>query len=357
MNYIWETLQCSTLPIVIYGMGNGADKLLLLCEQFNIPVLDIFASDEFVRGHTFHGYLVQKYSDLCKKYDDFIILLAFAAFEDELIAKITDYAYRHPLYAPDLPLFGGEILTPDWVHDNKNDLSYAYNILADEQSKKVFETVLKYKLSGDVLELRSCETSRDEIFSSILHFGTSEVFLDLGAYNGDTAKEFAAQTKNSYKQIIAVEPDKKNFSKLLQTASQLHDMRCENIGIWDHCGSLSFSGGGGRAGCITPDEAIDVETSKKYNISVNTIDNIVGDSDITYIKMDVEGAEHEALDGGKNTIKRCHPKLAVSAYHKTHDFLKLILKIHSIDSSYKLYLRHHPYIPAWETNIYAVADR
>ena len=354
MTYLWDMLRETQLPVVIYGMGDGADKLFLRCEQFGVTVADIFASDEYVRGHTFRGYRVLKYSEVCEKYDDFIILLAFAAFEDELMAKITRYAHEHPLYAPDLPLFGGEILTPDWVKEHADDLRTAYSILADEQSKTVFETVLRYKLSGGVLDLRTCETPREEIFETIFRFDENETFLDLGAYNGDTVQEFALQTSGIYRGIIAVEPDKKNYEKLLRATAELHDVRCENVGIWETNGILSFSGGGGRASCLTPDAVLDAETSKKYHIPVDTIDRIVGSGDVTYIKMDVEGAEHEALEGGRETIIRCHPKLAVSAYHRTHDFLTLILKLHAIDPTYRIYLRHHPYIPAWETNIYAI---
>jgi len=354
MTFLWEMLKHTALPVVIYGMGDGADKLFLRCEEFGVPVADIFASDEYVRGHVFRGYKVLKYSEVCEKYEDFIILLAFAAFEDALMAKITRYAHEHPLYAPDLPLFGGEILTPEWVKAHADELRLAYDLLADEQSKTVFETVLRYKLSGDVLALRACETPREEIFKTIFRFGTEETFLDLGAYNGDTALEFARQTDGAYKEIIAVEPDKKNYEKLIRSTAALHAVRCENVGIWETRGLLSFSGGGGRASCITPDAVLDTETSKKYHIPVDTIDNIVESSNVTYIKMDVEGAEHEALEGGKATITRCHPKLAVSAYHRTHDFLTLILKLHAIDPTYKIYLRHHPYIPAWETNIYTI---
>ena len=187
MTYLWEMLQHTNLPVVIYGMGDGADKLFLRCEQFGVQVADIFASDEYVRGHTFRGYQVLKYSDVCEKYEDFIILLAFAAFEDELMSKITRYAHEHPLYAPDLPLFGGEILTPDWVREYGDELRFAHSILADEQSKAVFETVLRYKLSGDVLSLRTCETPREELFASILvptkRFLISELITEIRCRN------------------------------------------------------------------------------------------------------------------------------------------------------------------------------
>ncbi len=354
MTYLWNLLQNTTLPVVIYGMGDGADKLFACCEAFSVPVSDVFASDEYVRGHEFHGYRVLRYADVCQKYDEFIILLAFAAFEDSLMEKITGYARKHQLYAPDLPLFGGEILTPDWLHENSDDIRKAYDLLADDVSRHTFESVLRYKMGGDILTLRACETPREAVFSDIFSFSQEETYLDLGAYNGDTVHEFVGLTGGNYKKIVAVEPDRKNFQKLMQSVEELQHVECVNVGVWDKSGTLSFSGGGGRASCLTPDESVTSETSKRYSVSVDTVDNIVGDGDVTYIKMDVEGAEREALLGARNTLFRCKPKLAVSAYHRTDDFVKLLLLIHKLNPEYRLYLRHHPYIPAWETNIYCV---
>ncbi len=354
MTYLWELLQNTTLPVVIYGMGDGADKLFACCEAFSVPVADVFASDEYVRGHEFHGYRVLRYDEVCQKYNEFIILLAFAAFEDGLMEKITGYARKHQLYAPDLPLFGGEILTPSWLRDHADDIRKAYELLADDVSRKTFESVLRYKMGGDILILRSCETPREDVFSDIFSFSQDETYLDLGAYNGDTVEEFCQLTGGNYRKIIAVEPDRKNYQKLTQRVEELHNVECVNVGVWDESGTLSFSGGGGRASCLTPDTSVVAETSKRYCVSVDTVDNIVGDGDVTYIKMDVEGVEREALLGARNTLCRCKPKLAVSAYHRTDDFVKLLLLINELNPNYRLYLRHHPYIPAWETNIYCV---
>ena len=69
--------------------------------------------------------------------------------------------------------------------------------------------------------------------------------------------------------------------------------------------------------------------------------------------MDIEGAESKALDGASETIKKYHPKLYVCAYHRNEDFFELVKKIHSLNADYRIYMRHHPYIPAWETNLYA----
>ena len=74
----------------------------------------------------------------------------------------------------------------------------------------------------------------------------------------------------------------------------------------------------------------------------------------TIIKFDVEGCEKEAIEGAEKTIGRYKPKLILSLYHRTEDLLELPLKIKELNPDYKLYLRHHPYIPAWDTNLYCI---
>ena len=62
---LWDKLKNETRPIVVYGMGNGADKIFALCEKHGIHIADIYASDEFVRGHSFHDIRVKTYSEIC----------------------------------------------------------------------------------------------------------------------------------------------------------------------------------------------------------------------------------------------------------------------------------------------------
>ena len=77
---LWQYLASTSKPIVMYGMGNGADKILAVCDRFGIEVQDFFASDGFVRGHSFHGKQVMHYADMVEKYGagQFIVLLSFA---------------------------------------------------------------------------------------------------------------------------------------------------------------------------------------------------------------------------------------------------------------------------------------
>lgn len=86
---IWDALAKSDKPAVIYGMGNGAEKIIEALGEYGVGVSDIFASDDFVRGHSFKGFRAKKYSEICEKYDDFNVILAFATHLEDVLEKNT----------------------------------------------------------------------------------------------------------------------------------------------------------------------------------------------------------------------------------------------------------------------------
>ena len=336
-----ERLRAEKRPIVVYGMGNGADKIFDLCERHNIRITDIYASDEFVRGHSFHGIRVKKYSEICELYGDFVILLAFAVFRDDLMERIDRMAHEHTLLVPDVPLFGSTVFDYDFFEANLDSVNKAYSLLADEKSKQVFADIINAKLTGDYFLLRRCETGREEVFENIIRLSYNERYVDLGAYDGDTITEFLAQTGGRYSKITAFEPDRKNRAKLEYKYASLDGLKVCPYASWNENTTLTFSGNGGRMSCIDDDG---------YEVEARAVDSVVMSA--TYVKMDVEGAERETLRGCRRLIERCAPKLAVSAYHRAGDIFTLPLLIHELDPDYKIYIRHHKYVPAWETNIY-----
>ena len=89
-------------------------------------------------------------------------------------------------------------------------------------------------------------------------------------------------------------------------------------------------------------------------ILMRALDTVLSGDKVTYIKYDVEGAEYEALLGSKDAIRRHKPKLFCAVYHRNEDLFRIPLLIAELGPEYKLYLRHYPYIPAWETNIVAI---
>ena len=210
---MWNYLKEQNRPIVIYGMGNGADKIIDTLADFDVTVSGVFASDDFVRGQTFRGFKVQKYSDLKQQFPNMIALVSFGTQRDEVLDNIKRIAQETEVLAPDVPVYGGGLFTLDYAKEHKSELQKVYNLLADEQSKKVFENTTLYKLSGDIRYLFDCESEPREAYEAILKLTDTETYCDLGAYRGDTVAEFLHYTKG-YNKIVAVEPDKKTYIKL-----------------------------------------------------------------------------------------------------------------------------------------------
>lgn len=342
-----ERLQTTAKPIFIYGMGDGCLKVLKIFEEYNIPCAGIFASDEFVRDKIFCGHHIHKLSDIEAAVDDFICVLAFGAGYRELIDKIDLLNSRHELIVPDMPVIGDGLFTQEYMLNHFDELESVYDMLCDEQSKRVFENVVTFKITGDIGLLKECETPVGEAYDNILRPNMNEIYVDLGAYTGDTVRELLEHTDDKYAEIYAVEPNKRNFRKLSEYAEGMLNVTLINAAVWNEETELIFSKGGGRMphlsdrGIVTP---------------AVSVDSVLDGKACTYIKMDVEGAEARAIDGAKDTLIKYMPKLNVALYHRTEDIFALPLMIKCLCPEYKFYMRHFPYYPAWDTNLYAVKE-
>ncbi|MCD8328453.1 MAG: FkbM family methyltransferase [Ruminococcus sp.] len=340
----WERLVLTDKPIYVYGMGDGCIKLMKQFERFGIKIAGIFASDEFVRGHSFLDFKVQKLSEVEAQNDDFVIALAFAAGYKELIEKIDSIAKKHELIVPDTAVYGGEPFLKETLESSFDKASVVYEHLSDEKSRSVFKSVVKYKITGDISFLKSCETTPEEAYLNILKPSGDEVYVDLGAYTGDTVKEYLTFAK-SYKRIYAVEPNGRNFRKLSEYMSTLDKAEAVNAAATDTSGKVYFAKGGGRQARI--------DDKKGVLTDAISVDSLLMGKPVDFIKYDVEGEEMKALKGSEQTIKNYSPKLCVALYHKLYDMFDLPLEVLRLNPDYKLYIRHYPYYPAWETNLFA----
>lgn len=340
---VWDNLKASNKPVVLYGMGLGAEKIMDTLAEYGISVDDIFASDEFVRGHSFRGFKVLKYNEVCEKYDDFNVVLCFASRLDNVINRIAEINKEHTVYAPDVPVVGGGLFSREFIEENEDKFDFVYNHLADEESKRVYIDILNFKVSGKIGYLLNSFVDKASVYHDILKLNKSEDILDLGAYDGDTIREFMQATNGRYSSITALEPDAKNFKKLIKNTEGMENLTCLNMGAWNEKDTLIFSTKAGRNSKLSADGV---------GVEVTDIDSL--ELSPSFIKMDIEGSELKALDGMKQTIKRYKPKLYVCAYHRNEDLFALPLKILELNEDYKIYFRHSQYIPAWESNFYCV---
>lgn len=350
---MWEKLKNESRPIMVYGMGNGADKLFERFSKLGISVSEVFASDGFVRGHSFRGYKVRSFSEIKENYSDFVIILSFASNREDVISMLADINDKYDIYVPDMPIAGvDEYFDKDFYNSHYGEIIKAYECLADEKSRVIFSSIVNYRLTGRMEYLLKCYMEREEMYS-ILPCDKILNAVDAGAYNGDTAREMKQYFPN-LKRVLALEPDRKNFKKLVRYSEAEDEIEVLpiNAAAWCKDSDGIFFGSGNRNSTAVATASYE---HSEDSIKMIEIDSLT-DEKIDYIKYDVEGAEREALEGSCRIIKRDFPSLLVSLYHRSRDLFELVNSIKEAYPEYTLHLCRLKCLPAWEINLIAVKN-
>lgn len=240
-------------------------------------------------------------------------------------------------------------------------------IVPTELLTNYLDYVILITVKSDVLEvykqLLGMEIDRRRIFISqdgrILAFcgkqyfdffeaekGEKEIFVDGGSYNLNTSLEFIDWSKNDYKKIYVFEPDLYCFNKCSRKSEELliKNIELVNCGLWNQSDELAFIGGGRGNSSINE--------AGNQKIELISLDEALIDEEVTFIKLDIEGSELEAIKGAKEIIRKFRPKIAVCLYHKPEDLWEIPRYILELVPDYKLYIRHYTtYL--YETVLYA----
>lgn len=218
------------------------------------------------------------------------------------------------------------------IETNWHKYQWLYDSLADEKSKDVLNKLLNFRISGDLYYMQGFRHDPEgQYFDDVLDLNPGEAFVDAGGFDGKTAIEFIKRCPD-YKSIHFFEPDIKNVALARKNLSGHKNIYFYTMGLAESKKTLRFCSGGGSASKLS--ETGDVE------IEVDAIDNRVKEA-ISFIKMDIEGAEGIALQGAKEHILKDHPKLAICCYHKFDDFWKIPEQILAMRDDYLIYLRHY----------------
>ena len=341
---VWERLKNTTEPIIMYGTGNGADKVLDIFSEKGISIDGVTASNSFVRSRSFRGFQVMPLSYFEEKYESFTVIIAFGTSIPEVMDNIYHIAEKHTVLVPAVPVVDSVIFDDAFLNEHDAQINTAYNLMADDFSKKIFSGYINFLYSGELDALRKITTPESEAFTSILKLNNHEVYIDIGAYRGDTVDTFLKYSGDAYKNIICAEPDTKSYNKLLLHCEGLNNFKAYNKAVADIDGEVGFNNAHGRQSAIGG--------SKQTPCA--TLSTLCRGTIPTYIKIDSEGCENEIIGAGSEILKSHKPKLNIAAYHKFADIFTLPLLINEINPDYKIHLRHHPYIPAWDTLFYCI---
>lgn len=227
----------------------------------------------------------------------------------------------------------------DFVKRNEDEFSALYESLADDESRNAMAAYVNEAISADIKYLSAVRVPNQYFTDDIMHFEKGEVFIDCGAYIGDTAQEFIEALKRQgaapYKEIVSFEPDKENYGAM--KALKLPRHRCICKGVYDKPCTLHFDATPAKIGRVSGS----ISECGGEQVEVDSIDNVLQGGKATFIKMDIEGSEIPALHGASKTIKHYKPKLAICVYHKNDDLLTIPQYIKTLVPEYKFYLRAH----------------
>ncbi|MDD2805591.1 MAG: FkbM family methyltransferase [Elusimicrobiales bacterium] len=338
-----KELKASGLPVVLYGDGWYAPYLREYLARRGLSAAAVFTD----AGFTASGAAVS-FDEVNGRFGRFNIVIAFAnsRLAREKLARL-DLARVAGVYFFDVM---GELLNNTfgraYLEAHKAQFGAAYELLADDLSRETCAAFINSKLGGPAEALADVSRKEQYFPKDIMELSDREVFVDGGAYTGDTLLTFMRLTGGRCERCCAFEPEPANAVKLKATVEKrgLRGVTVFNKGLWSSPATLPFAVWHGTSASAVSGEG-------EVSVEAETVDRAAPDA--TFIKLDIEGAELEALKGAAETIKRNRPKLAVCVYHKPGDLFEIPLFLRSLAPEYRFYLRQHQPV-ACETVLYAV---
>lgn len=305
--------ECEKNSITVHGfVSNGGDNV------FSPDILE--ADDCVIVASMYHV-------DICKQLD---------------AAGVKNYIYYECLAQADgrfrvyhetafLGIF-------DEMEENSKEYKYVYSLLEDDLSREIYQNVLGYRMTFNTeytirAHALSEQEGKQDLDNVILHRleGESPVFFDVGGFDGQSTLDFIDKVKN-YKKVYFFEPDEDIMLNSQKRLSANRDIEYIQAGAGAVHGLSQYDNIGEGGGCVS--------FLGKQTIQVVRLDEFIT-SELSYIKMDIEGAELDAICGAEQFIKMKHPLLSVSVYHRPGDIHRLTKKILEFNPQYHIYIRHY----------------
>lgn len=334
--------------VAILGAGPEGMRFADICRSRGIDIVGAYDGNARKRGTPFAGKSIHPSEALTRLPHEVPIVIAshrvLGSYESLRALGYTavPFAYLQvagPAQFPPHAFYDG-LLEDLFAHRER--YAQLADMLADDQSRATLNAIIAYRLTLNPLYLRDVI---DWNLYGALRFGEDEVYVDGGTYNGDSIQLFAEHVGGKYKKVYGFEPDKETFRILSNRFGGNARVQLHNAGLYSQSGALGFTADSSRAAKIDPNSS--------FRIDVVRLDDVVAEKP-TFIKMNIEGAEIEALKGGRNLIAKHAPKLAISGYHRPTDLWQLPQLIKELNGDYKLYLRQQDG-GIIESVIYAVA--
>ena len=332
-------------PVVIFGSARMGRAFLKTLRSNGVEVVAFGDNAREKWGDRIEGVDVLDPETLCAAHRTRPVLIASLLGENELYHQLHDAGFTsvYPLSVlhharPDV--FVAPYLDGAWESADSSEARDAAGLWADDESRRVYDGIMEYRRTRSMDVYPQIQSAHAQYFPpELIAFTADDVILDGGAFDGDTLRSFMTLNPGTRAAYYAFEPDPTNFAKLSATGKGYGGRFVGvNAGLGTANGIMAFTAGGGvdRTFMDAP------VGGDKVQIPVHATDSFVGANDApTFIKMDIEGMEPDALRGGRETIREHAPTLAICVYHRPEHLWEIPHMVREWQPRYRLYLRHY----------------
>jgi hypothetical protein len=267
-----DALKNDGQPLFLWGCGSVADHVYGFLEKNNIKLAGVFV-DIAVSNRMFHGLPVSGLEEICCKYPSFNVIAGHAGGYRFMDAFKNNVKNIDRVYAIDdmEALFGAVTIDHEFISHNVDSFEWTYGQLSDELSKQSFLAYLNAKVNNSYKEISAFTCDNDYFCDDIISLTPDEIFVDCGAFNGDSIRAFIKNLNDrsifGYRRIYAFEPDEATYSELLKLTKEMRNLRCLNKGAWNEQTVLRFKTENAMSSSIS--------NCGDALIEVDTIDNVL----------------------------------------------------------------------------------
>ena len=346
--------------IVLFGAGGLGRKTLAGLDGTGLNAICFADNGEAVQGAVVHGLPVLSAADAVTRYGETAVFVVsvFNGYE-----RVVDQLLKlgAVTVVPFFVLFWKfpERFLPEYSYDHPHrvidaalNVREAHALLADAGSRREYIAQVWWRLDPLAAVLPD-HTHGDMYFPhDLVELRRDETFVDCGGFDGDTLRAFLDQVGGQFEDAYVFEPDPRNLVKLETALGSLSGSVRSRV----HLEGLAIGKTRGSVGLRLSDAASSVVDLGDVVVPREPLDLVLEGRALTYLKMDIEGAEVDALEGGRELISTHRPVLAISAYHLQDHLWTIPLVVDSFVKRYRYHYRRYGRQPNDDLVLYAIPE-
>jgi FkbM family methyltransferase len=328
--FVNSFMSLDKLSRYVYGINVYTDSII---DNFQIEAI----IDDYYPSQEYRGVRVIGFANIPL---DSLVVVASGGRTKTVCKRLSDSGIKHIDYFGFLAtskisglreiVFNENFRTV--FDENRARFDQLFSLLGDKISKDTFEAIVAFRYSLNRLYLSDFyDNEKNQYFEDFLKLQSSgEVFLDIGMFDGFTTDTFIKHCPD-FKGVYGFEPGKINFQKCTEKFNSIENIRIYNLGLSNSSCILRFS---------ENESGSHFDSNGEIAVQVDRLDSL-NLSNGTFMKLDIEGGELEALEGARETILKFHPRIAVAVYHKPLDFVLIAELVLAIRADYTVFFRHY----------------